>query len=230
MAISVIQGNPRLIYDGKEFKAVGGAIPPTVVDAVRSAKAKDPTFDDMGLLAEPPVEYTPDFPTLIQPGVDYSEALGGFGRIKQAIGRTVDFLGTFSPFEFSSILTQRDTRAAADDIFSLNTITITRSLGSIAGKENATLIARIEALQPDPYNMFTDPATAKSKIGNMIVQLEAIVETSKKIQSGSAYTQTQRTKAAEDVADIEFLISQYKKLASGLQVKGGLIDPKDYIR
>ena len=230
MAITVIQGNPRLIYDGKEFKAVGGAIPPTVIDAVRSAKAKDPTFDDMGLLAEPPVEYTPDFPTLIQPGVDYSEALGGFGRIKQAIGRTVDFLGTFSPFEFSSILTQRDTRAAADDIFSLNTITITRSLGSIAGKENATLIARIEALQPDPYSMFTDPATAKSKIGNMIVQLEAIVESSKKIQSGSAYTQTQRTKAAEDVADIEFLISQYKELAQGLQVQGGLIDPRDYIR
>ena len=238
MAISVIQGNPRLIYDGKEFKAVGGAIPPTVIDAVRSAKAKDPTFDDMGLLAEPAVEYTPDFPTLIQPGVDYAEALGGSGRFKQVIGRTADFLATFTPdfissktpAALSSILTQRDTRAAADDIFSLNTITITRSLGSIAGKENATLIARIEALQPDPYAFFTDPAGAKSKVENMIVQLEAVVESSKKIQSGSAYTQTQRTQAAEDVADIEFLISQYRELASGLQVKGGLIDPKDYIR
>ena len=64
----------------------------------------------------------------------------------------------------------------------------------------------------------------------MIVQLEAIVESSKKIQMGSAYTQTQRTKAAEDVADIEFLISQYKELAQGLQLQGGLIDPNQYIR
>lgn len=238
MAITTIQGNPRLIYDGTGFKAVGGAIPPTVVDAVRQAKARDANFNDMGLLEEPAVEYTPDFPTLITPGVDYSEAVGGSGRFKQAIGRITDVLRTFtpdaiaklSPGGLSSALTQRETRAAADDIFSLNTITITRSLGSIAGKENAALIARLEALQADPYSFFTDPNTARSKVGNLIVQLEAVVETSKQIQVNNEYSQSQKTQAAQDVADLEFLIGQYKELEKGLQPKGGVVNPLNYLR
>ena len=127
-----------------------------------------------------------------------------------------------------AFLTQRDTRKAADDIMSLNTITITRSLGSIAGKENATLIARLEALQPDPYSALTDPDSAGSKIDNMITQIRAVIETSKAISTAPGIDEGRKNQALKDIEDLQFLESQYVRLAQSFRPqRGPVVDSLD---
>jgi len=219
MAIATLQSTPRLVFDGKEYKPVGNMLPPSTIKAVRDAKALNPDFDDMGLLDVPDPQYDPQFESIIQQGVNYAESVGATGRFKQLFGRGMAFIENLVPGDarFASFLTQRDTRAAADDIFSLNTITITRSLGSIAGKENATLIARLEALQPDPYNMFTDPDTAGSKIDNMISQIRAVIETSQSIATSPGIDEGRKNQAMKDIEDLEFLLDQYQLLGKSFR-------------
>ena len=231
MAIVTLTGTPRIVWDGKEYKAVQDVVPPSTIQAIRDAKALDPEFDDMGLLDVPEEPYDPEYEPLIQRGVDYAEAVGSSGRAKQIIGKTFAFIENLIPSDrvnLPAFLTQRDTRKAADDIMSLNTITITRSLGSIAGKENATLIARLEALQPDPYSALTDPDSAGSKIDNMITQIRAVIETSKAISTAPGIDEGRKNQALKDIEDLQFLESQYVRLAQSFRPqRGPVVDSLD---
>ena len=120
---------------------------------------------------------------------------------------------------------------AVNDLHFLNTITVTRALNAIGGKDTDKLRQKIESLQVDPYSAGLTKSKLASSTGNML----AFLRDSKKTLEGkrdAAGTVNLRTKFNGDISELDYLISQYEILNRNLKGQGGgfqsgTVDPRN---
>lgn len=232
-AVSIVRDTPRVVADegGEGLVTVGGTVPAHVIEAVRLAKQRDPNFNDLGLLpteeeAAPAIEYE----GIIDPSVDYAASIGPRDKLARGFAGAVDFakqlfLGdAYNP-------TNPDAFEAVQDLQYLNTITVTRALNAIGGKDTEGLRQRIESLQVDPYSA----GLTKSKLASSTNNMLSFLRDSKKTLEGKrdrAGTVTLRGKIDGDISELDYLISQYEILNRNLKGQGGgfqsgSVDPRN---
>ena len=180
----------------------------------------------MGLLQEDDagqaVAY--DYEGIIDPTYDYAANIGPRAKFGRGIGNVVDFVKAlfvgpgYDPYDAESF-------EGARDLQYLNTITVTRALNAVGGKDTEGLRQRIEALQVDPYSAGLTETKLKSSVENMLsflrdqkIKLEG--------QRDDAPTAQIRAKKRADIDEMDYLISQYEILDRNLQSRRS-VDPKN---
>ncbi len=223
-AITVVRDTPRITTGpgGEGLVTAGGTVPPFVVEAIRSAKELNPEFNDMGLLSVDAVDAADapaDYEGIIDPNINYAESIGPRAKFGRGIGNVADF--------FSALVTGADYEPTntssfegARDLQYLNTITVTRALNAIGGKDTEGLRARIEALQIDPYSAGLTKTKLKSSVDNMLSFLK---DNKIKLESQREDAPTVQIKAKkrDDIDEMDYLISQYEILQRNLQGQVG---------
>ena len=232
-AVSIVRDTPRVVADegGEGLVTVGGNVPAHVIEAVRLAKQRDPNFNDLGLLpteeeAAPAIEYE----GIIDPTVDYAASIGPRDKLARGFANAVDF-GKQLVFGDAYNPTNPDAFEAVQDLQYLNTITVTRALNAIGGKDTEGLRQRIESLQVDPYSA----GLTKSKLASSTNNMLSFLRDSKKTLEGKrdrAGTVTLRGKIDGDISELDYLISQYEILNRNLKGQGGgfqsgTVDPRN---
>ena len=232
-AVSIVRDTPRVVADegGEGLVTVGGNVPAHVIEAVRLAKQRDPNFNDLGLLpseeeAAPAVEYE----GIIDPTVDYAASIGPRDKLARGFANAVDF-GKQLVFGDAYNPTNPKAFEAVQDLQYLNTITVTRALNAIGGKDTEGLRQRIESLQVDPYSA----GLTKSKLASSTNNMLSFLKDSKKTLEGKrdrAGTVTLRGKIDGDISELDYLISQYEILNRNLKGQGGgfqsgTVDPRN---
>lgn len=223
-AVTVVRDTPRITTGpgGEGLVTAGGTVPPFVVEAVRRAKELNPEFNDMGLLAvevEGAVDTPADYEGIIDPTINYAESIGPRAKFGRGIGNVVDFFSAlasgadYEPTNTSSF-------EGARDLQYLNTITVTRALNAIGGKDTEGLRARIESLQVDPYSAALTKTKLKSSVDNMLSFLRDN-KTKLEAQRDDAPTVQIRAKKRDDIDEMEYLINQYELLQRNLQGQAG---------
>ena len=232
-AVSIVRDTPRVVADegGEGLVTVGGTVPAHVIEAVRLAKQRDPNFNDLGLLpTEEEAAAAPEYEGIIDPSVDYAASIGPRDKLARGFANAVDFgkqlfLGdAYNP-------TNPDAFEAVQDLQYLNTITVTRALNAIGGKDTEGLRQRIESLQVDPYSA----GLTKSKLASSTNNMLSFLRDSKKTLEGKrdrAGTVTLRGKIDGDISELDYLISQYEILNRNLKGQGGgfqsgTVDPRN---
>ena len=221
-AVSIVRDTPRVVADegGEGLVTVGGNVPAHVIEAVRLAKERDPDFNDLGLLPGPEeVAEVPDYEGIIDPTVNYAASIGPRDKFNRGVANVVDF-GKQLFVGDSYNPTNPEAFEAVQDLQYLNTITVTRALNAIGGKDTEGLRQRIESLQVDPYNAFLTKSKLASSTSNML----AFLRDSKKTLEGKrddAGTVTLRTKINGDISELDYLISQYEILNRNLKGQSG---------
>ena len=221
-AVSIVRDTPRVVADegGEGLVTVGGNVPAHVIEAVRLAKERDPDFNDLGLLPGPEeVAEAPDYEGIIDPTVNYAASIGPRDKFNRGVANVVDFTkqifvgDSYNP-------TNPEAFEAVQDLQYLNTITVTRALNAIGGKDTEGLRQRIESLQVDPYAV----GLSKSKLASSTSNMLAFLRDSKKTLEGKrddAGTVTLRTKINGDISELDYLISQYEILNRNLKGQSG---------
>ena len=232
-AVSIVRDTPRVVADegGEGLVTVGGNVPAHVIEAVRLAKERDPDFNDLGLLpseeeAAPAVEYE----GIIDPTVNYAASIGPRDKLARGFANAVDF-GKQLVFGDAYNPTNPKAFEAVQDLQYLNTITVTRALNAIGGKDTEGLRQRIESLQVDPYSA----GLTKSKLASSTNNMLSFLRDSKKTLEGKrdrAGTVTLRGKIDGDISELDYLISQYEILNRNLKGQGGgfqsgTVDPRN---
>ena len=232
-AVSIVRDTPRVVADegGEGLVTVGGNVPAHVIEAVRLAKQRDPNFNDLGLLpteeeAAPAVEYE----GIIDPTVDYAASIGPRDKLARGFANAVDF-GKQLVFGDAYNPTNPKAFEAVQDLQYLNTITVTRALNAIGGKDTEGLRQRIESLQVDPYSA----GLTKSKLASSTNNMLSFLKDSKKTLEGKrdrAGTVTLRGKIDGDISELDYLISQYEILNRNLKGQStgfgvGTVDPRN---
>lgn len=218
-AVSIVRDTPRITAGegGEGLVTVGGTIPPHVIEAVRLAKARDANFDDMGLLetAQAAESEGIEYEGIIDPTVDYGASVGPRDKLARGFANAVNFgkeliLGdSYNP-------TNPEAFEAVRDLQYLNVITVTRALNAIGGKDTEGLRQRIESLQVDPYSA----GLTKSKLLSSTTNMLSFLRDSKKTlnnKSDKAGTVQLRNKIQGDIGELDYLISQYEILETGLR-------------
>lgn len=223
-AVTVVRDTPRITTGagGEGLVTAGGTVPPFVVDAVRMAKERNPEFNDMGLLAtqeDAPIDTPADYEGIIDPTINYAESIGPRAKFGRGVGNVADFLSAlFSGADYEPTNTQ--SFEGARDLQYLNTITVTRALNAVGGKDTEGLRARIEALQVDPYSAGLTKTKLKSSVDNMLSFLRDNKIKLEK-QKDDAPTVQIRAKKRDDIDEMDYLISQYEILQRNLQGQAG---------
>ena len=218
-AVSIVRDTPRVTAGegGEGLITVGGTVPPHVIEAVKLAKARDPNFDDMGLLetAQAVTADTVEYEGIIDPTIDYGASIGPRDKLARGLANIFDFSKELA-FGDSYNPTNPEAFEAVQDLQYLNVITVTRALNAIGGKNTENLRARIESLQVDPYAASLTKSKLLSSTSNML----AFLRDSKKtltVKRDEAGTVTLRTKINGDIGELDYLISQYETLETGLR-------------
>ncbi len=232
-AISVIKDTPRITTGpgGEGLVTAGGTLPPFVVEAVRRAKALDPDFNDMGLLEvteEGDVAEAPVYEGFIDPTINYAENIGPRAKIARLTGNVVNFVkGLVVGADYTPVY--KENFEAIDDLKTLNTVTVTRALGAIAGKEAEGLRKRLDELQVVPTAAGLSKSKLLSSTGNMLSFLKDL-RTTLEGQRDRAPTATIRAKKRDDIDQMDYLISQYSILERNLKSQAGssgsVVDPR----
>jgi hypothetical protein len=232
-AISVIKDTPRITTGpgGEGLVTAGGTLPPYVIEAVRRAKALDADFNDMGLLEvteEGAVAEAPEYEGIIDPSINYAENIGPRAKIARGFGNVVNFAkGIAVGADYDPVYAENF--EAIDDLKTLNTLTVTRALGAIAGKEAEGLRKRLDELQVDPTAAGLSKSKLLSKTENMLSFLRDL-RTTLETQRDRAPTAVIRSKKIDDIDQISYLISQYDLLERNLKSQAGSsgsgVDPK----
>ena len=218
-AVSIVRDTPRVTAGegGEGLVTVGGTVPPHVIEAVKLAKARDPNFDDMGLLetAQAVTAETVEYEGIIDPTIDYGASIGPRDKLARGLANIFDFSKELA-FGDNYNPTNPEAFEAVQDLQYLNVITVTRALNAIGGKNTENLRARIESLQVDPYAASLTKSKLLSSTSNML----AFLRDSKKtltVKRDEAGTVTLRTKINGDIGELDYLISQYETLETGLR-------------
>ena len=233
-AVNVIKGQSRVTTapGGEGLVTQGGQVPPFVVEAIRLAKnltnidGYGADFNDMGLLQEDDagqsIPY--DYEGIIDPTYDYAANIGPRAKFGRGVGNVVDFFKALFVGPGYDPLNAENFQGARDLQY-LNTITVTRALNAIGGKDTEGLRQRIEALQVDPYSAGLTETKLKSSVENMLaflrdnkIKLEG--------QRDDAPTAQIRAKKRADIDEMDYLISQYEILDRNLQSRRS-VDPKN---
>ena len=232
-AISVIKDTPRITTGpgGEGLVTAGGTLPPYVIEAVRLAKALDADFNDMGLLEvteEGVVAEAPEYEGIIDPSINYAENIGPRAKLARGFGNVANFIkGIAVGADYTPV--NAENFEAIDDLKTLNTLTVTRALGAIAGKEAEGLRKRLDELQVDPTAAGLSKSKLLSKTENMLSFLRDL-RTTLETQRDRAPTAVIRSKKIDDIDQISYLISQYDLLETNLKSQAGSsgsgVDPK----
>ena len=232
-AVSVVKDTPRITTGpgGEGLVTAGGTLPPFVIEAVRQAKALDEDFNDMGLLEiaeENVVAEAPDYEGIIDPNFNYAESIGPRAKLARGFGNVVNFAkGLFVGADYDPV--NPESFKGARDLQYLNTITVTRALNAVGGKDTEGLRKRIEALQVDPYSAALDKNKLLSSTENMLSFLKD-TKTKLEAQRDDAPTVQIRAKKRDDIDEMDYLISQYSILERNLKSQAGGsgsgVDPK----
>jgi len=232
-AVSVVKDTPRITTGpgGEGLVTAGGTLPPFVIEAVRQAKALDEDFNDMGLLEvaeEGVVAEAPDYEGIIDPNFNYAESIGPRAKLARGFGNVVNFAkGLFVGADYDPV--NPESFKGARDLQYLNTITVTRALNAVGGKDTEGLRKRIEALQVDPYSAALDKNKLLSSTENMLSFLKD-TKTKLEAQRDDAPTVQIRAKKRDDIDEMDYLISQYSILERNLKSQAGSsgsgVDPK----
>lgn len=233
-AVNIVKGQSRVTTapGGEGLVTQGGEVPPFVVEAIRLAKnltnidGYGAGFNDMGLLEEEDagqaVAY--DYEGIIDPTYDYAANIGPRAKFSRGVGNVSDFFKAlvvgpgYDPVNEESF-------QGARDLQYLNTITVTRALNAVGGKDTEGLRKRIEALQVDPYSAGLTETKLKSSTENMLSFLR---DTKLKLegQRDDAPTPQIKAKKRADIDEMDYLISQYEILDRSLQSRRSL-DPRN---
>ena len=218
-AVSIVRDTPRITAGegGEGLVTVGGTIPPHVIEAVRLAKARDANFDDMGLLetAQAAESEGIEYEGIIDPTVDYGASVGPRDKLSRGFAGVADFTKELI-FGDSYNPTNPEAFEAVRNLQYLNVITVTRALNAIGGKDTEGLRKRIESLQVDPFDAFLSKSKLLSSTSNML----SFLRDSKKTlndKSDKAGTVQLRNKIQGDIGELDYLISQYETLETGLR-------------
>ena len=221
-AVSIVRDTPRVVADegGEGLVTVGGNVPAHVIEAVRLAKERDPDFNDLGLLPGPEeVAEAPDYEGIIDPTINYAASIGPRDKLARGFANAIDF-GKQLVIGDSYNPTNPEAFEAVQDLQYLNTITVTRALAAIGGKDTDKLRQELKALQVDPYAA----GLTKSKLASSTSNMLAFLRDSKKTLEGKrdeAGTVTLRTKYNGDISELDYLISQYEILNRNLKGQSG---------
>jgi|9_EtaG_2_1085328.scaffolds.fasta_scaffold00716_4 hypothetical protein len=222
-AVSIVRDTPRITAGegGEGLVTVGGTIPPHVIEAVRLAKERDASFDDMGLLETPQAAEaeTVEYEGIIDPTIDYGKSIGPRDKLARGFAGAVDF-GKALVFGDDYKPTNPAAFEAVRDLQYLNVITVTRALNAIGGKDTEGLRQRIESLQVDPFDAFLSKSKLLSSTSNML----SFLRDSKKTlndKSDKAGTVQLRNKIQGDIGELDYLISQYEILETSLRGSAG---------
>jgi len=232
-AVSVVKDTPRITTGpgGEGLVTAGGTLPPFVIEAVRQAKTLDEDFNDMGLLEvaeEGVVAEAPDYEGIIDPNFNYAESIGPRAKLARGFGNVANFAKSlFVGADYDPV--KPESFKGARDLQYLNTITVTRALNAVGGKDTEGLRKRIEALQVDPYSAALDKNKLLSSTENMLSFLRD-TKTKLEAQRDDAPTVQIRAKKRDDIDEMDYLISQYSILERNLKSQAGSsgsgVDPK----
>ena len=221
-SVSVVRDTPRVITGegGESMVTVGGTVPPFVVEAVRLAKERDPEFNDMGLLDVPVEEISGEqnYEGIIDPTINYAENIGPLSKLSRFGSSIYDFVASLGGADYDP--TDPTQFEAVNDIHFLNIITVTRSLKALGGKASNELRQRIESLQVDPYSAGLTKTKLLSSVGNMRSFLsDTLIDLDRKKIKAPSPSSAEKIRA--DMAELEYLLSQYELLESNLKSQAG---------
>ena len=146
-------------------------------------------------------------------GIDITKGTGSDAFIKKAINKIV----TTIPLVEGPVFPEAEEAIRTLDSFTQ--IALTRSLGSIAGKENKQLQERLAKLQVPAAEFFYNDSEALAQFKASSRVMDFAIREQQAAMQGPGLTRTERNKAKKDLASLKSIRSEYDNLASAYSRK-----------
>ena len=238
LAVSTIVSQPKLVYnqENNSFETQKSILPSFVLNAIKKQKERDPTFPDFGLLdLEINAEPENQLDVLIGDFI-FDKEVFGFGAafdrgLSNGIEQLVELLETFTIglVEIPAPKFAEKEKEAARIVKTLNAITITRALGSLAGRQNAELVKLIQSLQPT-MGPFETRSTAIGKLKELKKQFQALINNADLLLKDQTLAQTDKAQLKKDKVDLGMLLNSYDKILQVIDKELPPLNVQDFRR